>query len=72
MGNSPRDDTREGRVRARNDEEGAKVLRAGGHVRNVDREADEDVREAGEHERVPLLDPVGPDGPYEERRGCEA
>ena len=56
--NAPSDDSGEPGVRARDDEEGAKVLDADGHVRDVDREADEAVDEPGEHEGPPLLDAV--------------
>ena len=54
----PCDDAREAGIRARDDEEGAKVLDADGHVRDVDREADEAVDEPCEHKRPSLLDAV--------------
>ena len=57
-GHAPRDDPWETGVRARDDEEGAEVLGANAHVRDVDREADEAEDESREHERVPLLDLV--------------
>lgn len=63
---APRDDPGEAGVRACDDEEGAEVLRADRHVADVDHEADEAECEAGEHERVPCLDAVGPDGPDEQ------
>ena len=66
---APCDDSGEAGIRARDDEEGAKVLDADGHVRDVDREADEAVDEPGQDEWVALLDPVGPDGPDQERQG---
>ena len=65
----PCDDAREAGIRARDDEESAEVLGADAHVRDVDREADEAVDEPGQDEWVALLDPVGPDGPDQERQG---
>ena len=57
-GDIPSDDPGEPSIRPRDDEEGAKVLDADGHVRDVDREANEAVDESGEHKRPPLLDAV--------------
>ena len=67
---APRDDAGEAGVRARDDEERAKVLGADADGGDVDREADEAVDEPREHERVPLLEPVGPYCPPQERRRC--
>ena len=69
-GDAPRNDAGEAGVRARDDEERAKVLGADAHGGDVDREADEAVDEPREHERVPLLEPVRPDRPPQERCGC--
>ena len=69
-GDAPRNDAGEAGVRARDDEERAKVLGADAHGGDVDCEADEAVDEPREHERVPLLQPVRPYCPPQERRRC--
>ena len=55
---APCDNSGEASVRARDDEEGAKVLCANAYGRDVDDEADAAEDEAGEYEWVPLLDAV--------------
>ena len=66
---APCDDAREGGVRARHDEERAKVLHADGCVRDVDGEADGAHYEARKDEWIAHLDAVGPHSEDEEDNG---
>lgn len=66
----PGDDAREGRVAARDAEEGAEVLDAEGDVGDVDGEADGEHREAHEDEGRAHLELVRVVGEGEEDEGC--